>query len=128
MENVARIIGYAVFSVVKSDRKVTDVEKQTVHDFVNENWKLLADQEDPFGVRAMDFIDKMMVVLDDKHLTSDDAFELFNEEFKEYKSLFTKEIKEFMIDLCIKAGNSFNRMNKSELVMLSRIEKVIKGK
>lgn len=128
MENVARIIGYAVFSVLKADRKITDIEKQTVHDFVNENWKLLADQEDPFGVRALDFIDKMMVVLDDKHLTSEDAFVLFKEEFKEYQSSFTPEIKTFIVDLCIKAGNSFNRMNKSELVILSRIEKVVKGK
>jgi len=128
MENVARIIGYAVFSVAKVDRKITEVEKQVVHDFVNENWKLLADKEDPFGVRALDFIDKMMVVLDDKELSSEEAFEVFQEEFKVYKKEFTPEIKSFMLDLCIKTGNSFNRMNKHELVLLSRLENFIKNK
>lgn len=127
MENVARIIGYAVYSIAVADKKVLPEEKQIIHDWVNENWKLLSDKEDPFGVRAMDFIDKMMVVLEEKHMKSDEAFAIFTEEFTVHKKEFTKEIKAFMMELCIKTANVFYRMNKSELILLSRIEKVIKG-
>lgn len=126
MERVAKAIGYLVYAVASADKHVSEEEKKAVHDIVNERWQVLADQEDPFGVRALDFIDKMMLVLDEKHLSSEDAFELFKEEFMTNGELFTTEIKDFIIDVCIKTGASFNLMNKSELVLISRVEKLLR--
>jgi hypothetical protein len=126
MERVAKAIGYLVYAVASADKHVSEEEKKAVHDIVNERWQVLADQEDPFGVRALDFIDKMMLVLDEKHLNSEDAFELFKEEFLANGELFTTEIKDFIIDVCIKTGSSFNLMNKSELVLISRVEKLLR--
>lgn len=126
MEQVAKAIGYVVYAVASADNHVALEEKKIAHDLINEHWTLLADNEDPFGVRALDFVDKIIVSFDEDHLDSEKAFDSFKEIFEEQKNDFTPEIKQFILDLCIKVGSAFNQMNKSELVLLSRIEMVLK--
>jgi hypothetical protein len=55
------------------------------------------------------------------------ALELFKGIYTEKKELFTPELKQFILTICIKTGSAFNRMNKSELVLLSRIELLLKN-
>jgi hypothetical protein len=126
MEQVAKALGYLVYAVTSSDKHVSQEEKKVVHDKLNHEWKLLADSEDPFGVRAMDLIDKMMIKMADLHIESEDAFEEFKKIFEVYRDQFTPEIRKFMIEICISNGSAFNRMNKSELVLISRIEQLLK--
>jgi hypothetical protein len=126
MEQVAKALGYLVYAVTSSDKHVSQEEKKVVHDKLNHEWKLLADSEDPFGVRAMDLIDKMMIKMADLHIESEDAFEEFKKIFEVYRDQFTPEIRKFMIEICISTGSAFNRMNKSELVLISRIEQLLK--
>ena len=126
MENVARAFGYLVYAVASSDKHVSDEEKQVVHSALNEEWRILADKEDPFGVRAMDLIDKMMIQMDDLQISSEDAFLEFQRIFEAHQEQFSPEIRHFMIETCIRTGSAFNRMNKSELVLLSRIEQLLK--
>jgi hypothetical protein len=126
MEQVAKAIGYVVYAVASADNHVALEEKKIAHDLINEHWTLLADNEDPFGVRSLDFVDKIIVSFDEDHLDSEKAFDSFKEIFEEQKNDFTPEIKQFILDLCIKVGSAFNQMNKSELVLLSRIEMLLK--
>lgn len=127
MEQVAKAIGYLVYAVASADNHVSPEEKKVVHDVINEHWKKLADKEDPFGVRALDFIDKMLEVLDEKHIDSEEAFKLFQEVYAEHKNVFDPDLKWFILEVCIKTGSAFNRLNKSELVLLSRIEKILRS-
>lgn len=127
MEQVAKAIGYIVYAVASADKHVAEEEKKIAHDLINEHWTLLADNEDPFGVRALDFVDKIIVSFDEDHLDSEKAFEQFQAIYMERNQDFTKEIKQFILDLCIKVGSAFNQMNKSELVLLSRIEILLKA-
>lgn len=127
MEQVAKAIGFIVYAVASADKHVSPEEKQVVHDIINENWKILADHEDPFGVRALDFIDKMMVVLDEKKVDSEEAFRLFKEVYDENRERFTPGMNNFIVTICIKTAAAFNQLNKAELVLLSRIELLLKA-
>lgn len=127
MEQVAKAIGYLVYAVASADKYVSPEEKKVVHDVINENWKKLADKEDPFGVRALDFIDKMVSVLEEKHVDSEEALQLFEEVYLSNKESFDSELKWFILEVCIQTGSAFNRLNKSELVLLSRIEKILRS-
>jgi len=126
MQRVAEGIGYLVYAVASADKKVRPAEKQIIHDYINENWKLLADNEDPFGVRALDYIDKIVTKFEEHQIESEDAIQAFKVLFQDNKELFTPQIKHFIIDLCIKTGSAFNRMNKHELVLMSRIENLLR--
>ena len=55
-------------------------------------------------------------------MSTEEAFNNFKEMFEAKKELFSAELKTFIIQLCIRTGAAFNQMNKSELVLISRVE------
>jgi len=127
MENVARAIAYLAYAVASADHHVDEIERKAIHAYINAHWQLLADQEDPFGARALDFVDRMIPALEANKMTSEVAYDHFKEIFEARKSEFTKEIRSFILQLCIRTGAAFNQMNKSELVLISRLEILLKS-
>jgi hypothetical protein len=128
MEKFARCCGYAVYAVAYADKSIEQEERAAIHLFLNENWMELADSSDPFGVKSIEFIEQMMDALVSDKLNSELAYERFKELFDSLQNLLSSNQQKFMLNLCIKVGNAFNRMNKSELVLLSRIERTIHSK
>ena len=128
MEKFARCCGYAVYAVAYADKSIEQEERAAIHLFLNENWMELADSSDPFGVKSIEFIEQMMDTLVSDKLNSELAYERFKELFDSLQNLLSSNQQKFMLNLCIKVGNAFNRMNKSELVLLSRIERTIYSK
>ncbi len=128
MEKFARCCGYAVYAVAYADKSIEQEERAAIHLFLNENWMELADSSDPFGVKSIEFIEQMMDALVSDKLNSELAYERFKELFDSLQNLLSRNQQKFMLHLCIKVGNAFNRMNKSELVLLSRIERTIHSK
>ncbi len=127
MEELLHALSYLFYAVAHADRHVDDVEREKIHQVVNENWQLLAAKGDPFGIKAMELIDRMVKELDEDQYETEVALERFKRAFETHPEFFTAEIKEFILEVCIRTANSFNRMNKAELVILSRIEKIIHG-
>lgn len=127
MENVARAIAYLAYAVASADQHVDEIERKAIHTFIDEHWQLLADAEDPFGARTLDFVDKMIPALEAHQMSSEEAFSHFKEMFEAKKELFSAELKSFIIQLCIRTGAAFNQMNKSELVLISRVELLLHG-
>ena len=127
MENVARAVAYLAYAVARADQHVNDTERKEIHTFIDEHWKLLADEEDPFGARTLDFVDKMIPALEANQMSTEEAFIHFKEMFEAKKELFSTELKTFIIQLCIRTGAAFNQMNKSELVLISRVELLMKS-
>lgn len=128
MEKFARCCGYAVYAVAYADKSIEQEESAAIHLFLNENWMELADSSDPFGVKSIEFIEQMMDALVSDKLNSELAYERFKELFDSLQNLLSSNQQKFMLNLCVKVGNAFNRMNKSELVLLSRIERTIHSK
>ena len=128
MEKFARCCGYAVYAVAYADKSIEQEERDAIHLFLNENWMELADSSDPFGVKSIEFIEQMMDALVSDKLNSELAYERFKELFDSLQNLLSGNQQKFMLNLCIKVGSAFNRMNKSELVLLSRIERTIYSK
>ena len=128
MEKFARCCGYAVYAVAYADKSIEQEERAAIHLFLNENWMELADSYDPFGVKSIEFIEQMMDALVSEKLNSELAYERFKELFDSLQNLLSGNQQKFMLNLCIKVGSAFNRMNKSELVLLSRIERTIYSK
>jgi hypothetical protein len=69
----------------------------------------------------------MMVVLDEKKVDSEEAFRLFKEVYDENRERFTPGMNNFIVTICIKTAAAFNQLNKAELVLLSRIELLLKA-
>lgn len=126
MQKVAEAIGYVVYAVASADMRVSDEEKQVVEQYLHKNLKILVHSEDPTGTKSVEIILEKMDFLLHQKMKSEMAFQLFSERYKADKKFFSAEIKQLILDLCIKAAVAVNRMNKSELVVLSQIELLLK--
>ena len=127
MEDLLHSISYLFYAVAHADRHVDDAEKARIHEVVNENWQLLAAKGDPFGVHAMELIDKTVQELAEDDYDTEKALGLFREVLVKHPEYFTPEMKVFIQESCIRIANAFNRLNKAELVLLSRLEKILHG-
>ena len=126
MQKVAEAIGYVVYAVASADMRVSDEEKQVIEQYLHKNLKILVHPEDPTGTKSVEIILEKMDFLLHQKMKSEMAFELFSERYKADKKLFSAEIKQLIMDICIKAAVAVNRMNKSELVVLSQIELLLR--
>jgi hypothetical protein len=126
MQKVAEAIGYVVYAVASADMRVSDEEKQVIEQYLHKNLKILVHPEDPTGTKSVEIILEKMDFLLHQKMKSEMAFQLFSERYKADKKFFSAEIKQLILDLCIKAAVAVNRMNKSELVVLSQIELLLK--
>lgn len=126
MQKVAEAIGYVVYAVASADMRVSDEEKQVIEQYLHKNLKILVHSEDPTGTKSVEIILEKMDFLLHQKMKSEMAFQLFSERYKADKKFFSAEIKQLILDLCIKAAVAVNRMNKSELVVLSQIELLLK--
>ncbi len=125
MEELLHSLSYLFYAVAHADRHVEDQERLKIHQVVNENWQLLVAKGDPFAVHAMDLIDKMVIELRDEDFDNEKALDQFRITLERNPEFFTDEMKQFILEVCIRTANTFNQMNKSELVLLSRIERIL---
>jgi len=125
MEDLLHSISCLFYAVAHADRHVDDAEKARIHEVVNENWQLLSAKGDPFGVHAMERIDKTVNELSEDEYDTEKALQQFCEVFEKKPEYFTPEIKVFIQESCIRIANAFNRLNKAELAILSRLEKIL---
>lgn len=126
MQKVAEAIGYVVYAVASADMRISDEEKQVIEQYLHKNIKTLVHPEDPIGTKSVEIILKKIDFLLHEKMKSEKAFQVFSERYKADKKLFSAEMKQLILDLCIKAAVAVNRMNKSELVVLSQIELLLK--
>jgi hypothetical protein len=126
MQKVAEAIGYVLYAVASADKRISEEEKQVIELYLRKNLKILVYQEDPNGTKSVEIILKKMDFLLHKEMKSEKAFQVFSEMYAADRNKFSAELKQLIIDLCIKAAVATNRMNKSELVLLSRIELLLK--
>jgi hypothetical protein len=126
MQKVAEAIGYVLYAVASADKRISLEEKQVIELYLRENQKMLVHLEDPTGTKSVEIILKKMDFLLHEKMKSEMAFQAFSERYQADKKLFSPEIIQLIMDLCIKAAVAVNRMNKSELVVLSQIELLLK--
>jgi hypothetical protein len=126
MQKVAEAIGYVLYAVASADKCISPEEKQVIELYLRNNQKTLMNLEDPTGTKSVEIILEKMDFLLLEKMKSEMAFHVFSERYQTNKQLFSAEIKQLISDICIKAAVAVNRMNKSELVVLSQIELLLK--
>ena len=126
MQKVAEAIGYVLYAVASADKRIYPEEKQVIELYLCKNQNMLVHPEDLAGAKSVEIILEKMDFLLHQKMKSEMAFQLFSERYKADKKFFSAEIKQLILDLCIKAAVAVNRMNKSELVVLSQIELLLK--
>lgn len=115
-------LGKLFYAVAISDGSVNGKEWDKLKEIVKKDWLYLDDFTDRYGTDSANQIEIVFDGLMEYGQSSDECFEEFKEFYKEHPHAFTKEIKSSAKKTARAIANSFSGMNKSELIILAKID------
>jgi hypothetical protein len=119
-------IGYLLFAVAASDKNIDEKEVNALKLLVKNNWIDLDDTNDSFGSDAAYQIEIVFDWLTEAEWDSDTCFSKFEDYYKEHSNLFSQDIKSLIIKTASTIAESYAGKNKSELIILAKIETLFK--
>tara|TARA_R100000988_G_C3970716_1_gene151317 strand:+ start:114 stop:518 length:405 start_codon:yes stop_codon:yes gene_type:complete len=120
-------IGELFYAIAASDKIVRKSEYETLTTMVEEEWKSLDAYKDKFGTDAAYQIAIVFEWFDYEQIDAQDCYNDFEEYYKEHKKLFYDKRKELILRTAQKIADAFSGTNKSELIMLSKLELLFKN-
>lgn len=133
MENTKKIgkelyenLGKLFYAIAMADSRVHAKEVSKLRSFIRKYWLEVDELEDEFGTDAAFQIESVFDWAMDKEKDSEVCFDEFKEFYKDNSNMFSKFIKVLILDTANAISNSFSGKNKAELVMLGKLELLLK--
>lgn len=118
-------LGRLFYAIAAADGIVRKEEVDSLKRIVREEWLDLDDYTDEFGTDSAFQIEIIFEWLDANKPDPQEAFQNFMEFQAENKELFNKQINDKILAASRKIAAAFRGKNKSELVMLARLQSVL---
>jgi len=118
-------LGRLFYAIAAADGIVRKEELDSLKGIVREEWLDLDDYTDEFGTDSAFQIEIIFEWLDANKPDPQEAFQNFLEFHAENKTLFNTQINEKIMSASRKIAAAFRGKNKSELVMLARLQSVL---
>ena len=115
-------LGKLFYALAMADKNVRPGEVKKLQDDVRTYWLNLDALQDEFGTDAAYQIEIVFDWLKNEEKDSDTYFEEFTDFYKEHSEIFTPNIKSLVIRTCNDIAASFAGKNKSELILLARLQ------
>lgn len=119
-------LGELFYAIAKADSRVHGKEISKLRSFIRKYWLEVDGLEDEFGTDAAFQIESVFDWSMENDLDSEVCYESFKEFYKDNGGLFTAFIKVLILDTAHAISNSFAGKNKAELVMLGKLELLLK--
>ena len=115
-------LGKLFYAIAMADSRVHAKEVSKLRSFIRKYWLEVDELEDEFGTDAAFQIESVFDWAMDKEKDSEVCFDEFKEFYKDNSNMFSK----FILDTANAISNSFSGKNKAELVMLGKLELLLK--
>jgi len=119
-------LGRLFYAIAAADRIVRKEEVESVKQIVRKQWLQLDEVVDEFGSDAAFQVEIIFDWMDANKPDPQAAFQVFADFYREHPELFTKEIKNMTLEASREIASSFKGKNKSELVMLAKLQTLLK--
>ena len=119
-------MGELFYAIAAADKVVKETEYQALKDLVTTEWKSMDNSKDPFHSDAVSQIEVVFDWFDYEQLDANDCFDSFADYKKTHASLFTEERQKLILHTANAIASSFAGKNKSELMMLAKLKKILK--
>lgn len=126
MNKLYKSLGKLFYAVAISDGSVHVKEWDKVKEIVKEDWLYVDDFTDRYGTDTANQIEIVFDWLLEYEKTSEECFEEFKEFYGEHPHAFSEEIRLLIKKTANAIANSFFGKNKSELILLAKIELLLK--
>ena len=112
---------FYAFSMI--DRTMSVQEKKEIIWSVKQEWAT-----NEYGFDSEELIYETMRNLIKEKLDADLAFEKFKVFFMANEELFSKDVNHELLETCHKICNADHRKNKSELILLTKLHKLVQAR
>lgn len=118
-------LGKLFYAIAASDKIIKKQEVEKLREIVDAEWLKFEDSEDEFGTDMAFEIEAVFDFLQEKNADAETAFNDFREFKTTNKENFSQNLKNLIWVTADSIASSFSNKNKSELLMLSRLKKVL---
>ncbi|MBC2840269.1 hypothetical protein [Robiginitalea sp. SC105] len=115
-------LGKLFFAVAMADGRVDPAEVTKLRKIVRERWLPVDDIEDPYHSDAAYQIETVFDWALEHDMTSAQGFDDFADFYHEHPGLFPDQIKLLILDTASAVANAFALHNKSELILLGKLQ------
>jgi hypothetical protein len=120
-------LGKLFFAIAASDNDVRTAEINKLHEIVKSKWLPVDETEDEFHTDAAYQIEIIFDWLNNQDdLNAEACFNDFIDFKNDQNHFFTEPIKKLIIKTANEIADSFSGKNKSELIMLAKLELELK--
>ncbi|MEP3207556.1 MAG: hypothetical protein ABJN95_00105 [Maribacter sp.] len=126
MNELYESLGKLFYAIAIVDGSVHAKEWDRVKEIVKEEWLYVDDFTDRYGTDAANLIEIVFDGLMEYNQSSELCFDEFKEFYDAHPHAFTKEIKLLTGRTANAIANAFSGRNKSELVLLAKINLLLK--
>lgn len=113
--------GKLFFAIAAVDKNVRQEEYEKLIEIIKSDWLQVEDTEDSFGTDAAYQIEFIFDWLEDSCPEPYDCYEEFVEFKRTHEYVFTPKIRQLVWKTAYEVASAFNKRNKSELAMLSKL-------
>lgn len=115
-------LGKLFYAVAMADHSIHVKEVDRLKEVIHEHWLNLDDIEDEYGTDAAFQIETVFDWFLEYGKDSEEIFEEFEAFYTDHKILFPKNVKQLIMSTARAITAAFAGSNKSELILLGRIE------
>ncbi|MCK8520930.1 hypothetical protein M0D21_05100 [Aquimarina sp. D1M17] len=115
-------LGKLFYAVAASDKVVRESEYNSLRKIVKSKWLQVDDIVDEFGADAAFQIEIVFDWMDYETPNAESCFKEFETFYNDYKTYFSKRIKQLIWETANNIADAFSGKNKSELMMLGRLK------
>lgn len=121
-------IGKLFFAVAMADGAIHVKEIDRLKDIVRDKWLPLDDIEDEYGTDSAFQIEIVFNWLLEYEKNSSECYNEFEDFYKDNPKIFTPNVKSLIFDTSYAIANAFSGKNKSELVVLGKLQLLFRNK
>ncbi len=116
-QNIAKLF----YAIAAADKIIKPIEFDTLKDFIKREWLSVEDTEDDYKTDAAYQIEIVFDWLTTQELDAESCFNDFIEYKNEHIYFFTEEMNTLILKTAGAIASSYSGENKSELIMLAKL-------
>ncbi|WP_027392473.1 TerB family tellurite resistance protein [Aquimarina latercula] len=113
-------LAHLFYAVAMADKKMVVEEKRKIVSYVEKYWSHSFDKKE-----RKEIIYEIMRKLIKKQMTSEDAYEVFKSYYQTKSNDFSKDLCQKIMEAADGIATSSSKRNKSELVFLTKLHKLL---
>ncbi|WP_025740861.1 hypothetical protein [Aquimarina pacifica] len=113
-------LAHLFYAVSMADKKMVIEEKRKIVSYVEKYWSHSFDKND-----SKEIIYETIRELIKKQMTSEEAYQVFKSYYQSKSDGFLKDLCQKIMEASDGIATSFSRRNKSELILLTKLHKLL---